>query len=94
MIGQRATIAEYVGLVVVAYAVPVALVLAGVAGPLALLPLVSLPLAAPFIRAAAAGGDPRRLNAVLRATARLSLIYSALFAVGLAAGLGAGGRGA
>ena len=29
------------------------------------------------------GGDPRRLNPVLRETARLSLIYCLLFAVGL-----------
>jgi len=94
IIGPRATIAEYVGLVLLAYAVPVALVLGGAAGPAALLPLVSLPLAISPIREIAGGGDPRRLNAVLRATARLSLVYAVLFAAGLAAGPAAGGRGA
>lgn len=93
-IGPRATIAEYVALILVAYVVPAALVLGEAAAPIALLPMVSLPLAISSIRDSVAGDDPRRLNAVLRATARLSLVYALLFAVGLAAGLVPGGRGA
>jgi len=92
-IGPRATITEYVALIAVAYAVPAALVLGGAAVPIALLPLISLPLAIATIRESAAGGDPRRLNALLRATAHLSLVYALLFAAGLAAGLVPGGTG-
>jgi 1,4-dihydroxy-2-naphthoate polyprenyltransferase len=94
IVGPRATVAEYAGLVLVAYAVPIALVLGGWASPIAFLPLASLPLAIAAVRECAAGGDPRRLNAVLRATARLSLVYAVLFAVGLAAGLAPDGGGA
>jgi len=54
-------------------------------GPLVLLPLVSFPMALPLWRRVRAGGDPRRLNAVLRGTARFSLVFSLLLAVGLAA---------
>jgi 1,4-dihydroxy-2-naphthoate octaprenyltransferase len=89
-IGPRATIVEYVALVVVAYAVPVLLVLGGAAAPVALLPLASLPLAIPPLREVATSvdpaRDPRRLNAVLRATARVSLAFAGLLAVGLALG--------
>jgi 1,4-dihydroxy-2-naphthoate octaprenyltransferase len=89
-IGRRATMVEYMALVVVAYAVPVLLVLGGVAAPVALLPLASLPLAIAPLREVATGADPdrdpRRLNAALRGTARLSLVFSGLLAVGLALG--------
>ena len=67
-----------------AYATPVGLVLAG-EPPLALLPLASAPLALALRRVVYADGDARRLNPVLKETARLSLLYAALFAVGLAA---------
>jgi hypothetical protein len=49
-----------------------------------LLPLLSAPLARPLLRVVRAGGDPRRLNAVLAGTARLSLAFAALLALGLA----------
>jgi 1,4-dihydroxy-2-naphthoate octaprenyltransferase len=95
-IGRRATGAEYVALIVVAYAVPLFLVLGGTAAPVALLPLASLPLAIGLLREVARsddpGRDPRRLNPVLKGTARLSLVFSGLLAVGLAAGLAVGGR--
>ena len=96
LVGSRATIAEYVGLLAVAYVVPVGLAAVGGVGPAVLLPLLSAPLAAQLVRAVAAieavgeGGDPRRLNPVLRGTARLSLIFAAFLAVGL----GLGGRAA
>ncbi len=85
-IGGPATELEFVTLLAVAYAVPVALALAGAAGPVVVLPLLSLPLAVPLVRTVRAGGDPRRLNAVLRGTARVSLAFGVLFAVGLAIG--------
>ena len=64
--------------------VPVALVITGATSITALLPLASLPLTLALFRMVHAGGDPRRLNPVLRETARLSLIFCVLFAVGLA----------
>jgi 1,4-dihydroxy-2-naphthoate octaprenyltransferase len=59
------------------------LLLGGVEWPV-LLPLLSAPLALPLLAAVRAGSDPRRLNATLAGTARLSLVFAALLAVGLA----------
>lgn len=73
---------EYDTLLILAYATPVGLVLAGGVSPAVLLPLASAPLALVLRRTVRAGGDPRRLNPVLRETARLSLIFCLLFAVG------------
>lgn len=87
-LGPRATVAEYVLLLGSAYLVPVALVVAGWASIAVLLPLVSVPLAVPLLWSVQAGGDPRRLNPVLRRTARLSLAFAILFAIGLAIGGG------
>ena len=84
ILGERGAMAEYDLLLGVAYVVPVALVIAGDVMWTALLPLASLPLALMLFRVVHAGGDPRRLNPVLRETARLSLIYSLLLALGLA----------
>jgi hypothetical protein len=38
----------------------------------------------PLLRVVRAGGDPRRLNPVLKGTARLALAFAVLFALGLA----------
>jgi 1,4-dihydroxy-2-naphthoate octaprenyltransferase len=83
-LGGRGAIAEYVLLVVGSYVVPLSLLFAGVMPLGGLLALLSLPLALPLVRAVRAGGDPRRLNDVLAGTARLSLAYAALLALGLA----------
>ncbi len=85
-LGRRSTGVEYAVLVGVAYLVPIALVAAGWTSPAALLPLASAPLAVPLLRSVHRGGDPARLNPVLRATARLSLAFALLFAIGLALG--------
>ena len=85
-IGRRATKAEFLVLLAAAYATPVGILLSGASSIPVLLPLASLPLAVPLVRAVRADGDPRRLNAVLRGTARLSLVFGVLFAVGLALG--------
>ena len=80
---------EYVALLTVAAAVPPILVATSMAGPAVLLALASLLLAvAPVRRVVSLGPDDdrRTLNPVLKATARLSLAYAVLFAVGLAAG--------
>ena len=84
MLGERGAMAEYDLLIGLAYVVPVALVIAGDVTPAAMLPLASLPLTLALFRVVHAGGDPRRLNPVLRETARLSLVYCVLFAIGLA----------
>jgi 1,4-dihydroxy-2-naphthoate octaprenyltransferase len=90
ILGERFAVGEYLGLVGIAFLVPPALVVAGAAPLPALLPLVALPLAVPLGRVVRAGGDRRRLNGVLKGTARLSLVVSALFGVGLALGSWAG----
>ena len=93
MLGVGFARAEYMACLVAAGAVPILLVaarwqwasdFAGPAALLPLLPLVATPLAVPLWRAVAADGDPRRLNLVLRGTARLTLVFAVLFAVGLA----------
>jgi 1,4-dihydroxy-2-naphthoate octaprenyltransferase len=53
--------------------------------------LLSLPLAVPLARVVFADGDPRRLNPVLKGTARLQLVFAALFAAGLALDRAVGG---
>jgi 1,4-dihydroxy-2-naphthoate octaprenyltransferase len=77
---------EYLAMLVVAFTVPVVVWLGGFAQIPAALPLVAIPLAIPLVRIVLAEGDPRRLNPVLRGTARLELVVALLFAVGLAVG--------
>jgi 1,4-dihydroxy-2-naphthoate octaprenyltransferase len=86
LLGERGAMREYDLLLVVAYALPPVLVVTGAASLTVLLPLVSAPLAVRLHRLVRAGGDPRRLNPVLKETARLSLLFSSLLALGLAAG--------
>jgi 1,4-dihydroxy-2-naphthoate polyprenyltransferase len=80
--GVPAGRAEYLALLALAFLTPVAMVALGLARPWALLPLLSLPLALPPTRLVlrAAGGA---LNPALGGTARLQMVYSLLFAVGL-----------
>jgi 1,4-dihydroxy-2-naphthoate octaprenyltransferase len=99
MIGKRRTQAEYGALLGVAYAVPVLVADAWVLGarpagePWALgfvagLPLLTVTMARPLLRTVATFGEPRELNLVLKGTARLSLVFGVLFALGLAVGGG------
>ncbi len=82
-LGERGAMAEFDVLLLVALvAVPVLAVAGG--GPGVLLAWLGVPLALPLRREIRAGGDPRRLNAVLAGTARLSLVCAALLAAGLA----------
>jgi len=75
--------AEWVAMVVVAFAIPVALWAAGWASVAVLLPLLALPLViAPFRLVRNQSGAV--LNNALAATARLQLVFGLLFAVGLA----------
>jgi 1,4-dihydroxy-2-naphthoate octaprenyltransferase len=84
VLGADATRAEYALLLASAAVVPF-LALAGGRGPLVLLPLVAAPLAWPLLRTVSRFRDPRELNAVLKGTARVALVYAVLFAIGLAA---------
>ena len=86
MLGARATMLEYVGLLAAGFAVPVVLAVVGY-GLSTLLPLVALPLAAPLVRTVRSFSEPRELNLVLKGTARLALVHGLLFAVGLTLGL-------
>lgn len=84
IIGPRGTVVEYVALLGIAYLVPILLTLSGATSPAVLLALPSALLAVPLLRIIRTEGDPRRFNTVLKGTARLSLIFSALLAIGLA----------
>jgi 1,4-dihydroxy-2-naphthoate octaprenyltransferase len=104
VLGDRRTQAEYAGLLGLAYAVPVVLLAAWVFADTSptgtgtallvavLLPLLTLPMARPLMRTVRGFRERRELNAALRGTARLSLWFGLLFALGLAAlGLRGGG---
>ncbi len=84
MFGARFAQREYLAMLLVAYAVPVVLLVVGAVSYPVLLPLLSLPMAVPLVRTVFATGDPRRLNPVLKGTARLQLVFAALFSLGLA----------
>ncbi len=89
MFGERFARAEYLVLLGVAAAIPVVLLLGRLSGPTVLLPLLASVLAwqpARLVARFAPDADRRSLNPVLKATARLSLVYGALFAIGLALG--------
>ena len=83
LLGPGAARAEYVALVGGAYASVAFLVAGGALPPGALLALLSAPLARPLVRDVRPGAAAVTLNAALRATARLHLVFGALLAVGL-----------
>ena len=83
ILGARATTVEYAGLLLAAFVVPVALVAAGWSVAV-LLPLLTVPLALPLLGTVRTFSEPRQLNPILRATARLALVHGLLFATGLA----------
>jgi len=83
--GERGALTEYAVLLAVAYAVPVVLLALPHANVVVLLPLLTLPLALRlFQRVRRERG--RALNPLLGGTARLLLLYGALFSVGLLSG--------
>ena len=82
--GRQATTYEYGLLLAIAFLVPLLLALSGRAD--VLLPVLAMPLARPLLRTVGTFTAPAQLNAVLKGTARLSLVYGVLFALGLALG--------
>jgi 1,4-dihydroxy-2-naphthoate octaprenyltransferase len=89
--GESFAKVEYDAMLVAAAATPVILLAARLAGPAVLLPLLAGLMAPPLVRevhGVGPGSDRRRLNLVLKGTARLSLLYGVLFAIGLAVRVG------
>jgi len=84
LIGYRWSRVEFVGLLALAYAVPVYLWATRVAfGPGVLLPLLTLPLAASVARTVCTRTDGEALNPALERTGQLLAAFSALFAIGV-----------
>jgi 1,4-dihydroxy-2-naphthoate octaprenyltransferase len=84
LIGPRATRLEYLLLLALAYLMPLVLWLAGWASPWVLLPWLTLPLAASLVRTVSQTSEGPPLNRALAGTASLDLLFSILFALGLA----------
>jgi 1,4-dihydroxy-2-naphthoate octaprenyltransferase len=81
VLGDRRTRLLYSGLLLVPFAVAVALV---VVTPWTLLALAALPLALPAVRTVLAGATGRSLIPVLQRTGRAQLVYGLLLALALA----------
>jgi 1,4-dihydroxy-2-naphthoate octaprenyltransferase len=80
--GTGAGKAEYVLLLVAAFATPFLMFALGLKGPWVFLPLVSAPLAVPPLKKMLRE-EGAALNPALGATARLQLVFGLLFALGL-----------
>lgn len=83
--GRVTGIYEYIGLLSVAYAVPLTLVVTRRTGLWSLLPLVTVPIAATLCRRIQHDSG-RDLNASLVGTAKLLFLHSMAFAAGIAIG--------
>ena len=83
LVGYRASRAEYVGMVALAYLVPVSFWVGDTFGPAVLLPLVTLPYAALVTRTVLTDSSGEALNPALSQTGKLLAAHSALFALGM-----------
>jgi 1,4-dihydroxy-2-naphthoate octaprenyltransferase len=81
-LGERGVRAEYALLVLLSFAVPPVIWLAGITGPAVMLAWLSAPLAWPLWQTVA-HLEGRILNKALAGTARLELVYGILLAAGL-----------
>jgi 1,4-dihydroxy-2-naphthoate octaprenyltransferase len=81
--GRSFGVVEYLLLLALAYGVPSGLFMAGLGGRSLLLPLLTLPLAAPLCRSIVRDREGARLNRTLAGTARLLLFFGVLFAIGI-----------
>jgi len=84
MLGYRFSRIEFLALVGMAYVVPVLFALDGDFGPLALAPLLSLPLAASVSKTVLERTDGEALNPALERVGQTVFVHSVLFAAGLA----------
>jgi len=82
ILGPAGTRLEYVSLLVIAYATPLLLWLAGSASAWLLLPWLTLPLAVKLVRVLYRTSEGPPLNQALAGTANLDLAFSLLFALG------------
>lgn len=82
LLGRRGARLEYLALLLVAYAAPVALLLVYRQRPWVLLPLITLPLAVRLLRTVFTTLGPA-LNRTLAGAAQLALLYSVALGVGL-----------
>jgi 1,4-dihydroxy-2-naphthoate octaprenyltransferase len=82
-LGRGGARVEYAAFLLLAYLVPPLLWLGFGFSPFVLLPLVTVPLAVNLARTLAGATDGPTLNKTLAGTARLGLIFSLLFAVGI-----------
>ena len=85
LVGYRASRAEFVGLLALAYAVPFWFWLVADFSPAVLLPLVTVPYAASIARTVVTDSSGEALNPALERTGKLLAGYSVLFALGLIA---------
>ena len=83
ILGYRWSRVEFLGLLGIAYLVPVALVVAFAYPITVLLPLGSIVLTVPVARTVLTRTDGEALNPALERTGQLLALYSVLFAVGL-----------
>ncbi len=83
-VGRCGSRAEYLALLIAAYLTPALLFVAGRAGPWALLPWITAPLALAEGRRVLGREDGPSLNAALRGTVRLHVLFGLLFATGMA----------
>jgi 1,4-dihydroxy-2-naphthoate octaprenyltransferase len=83
LLGRGAARAEFGLMLGLAYAVPVLLWRGGELGAAALLPWLSFPLAIAVLRVVVAREDGPSLNRALVRTARLHVVFGALFAAGI-----------
>jgi 1,4-dihydroxy-2-naphthoate octaprenyltransferase len=86
LLGRRAGRAEYLLLLAAGFALPVAMVAAGLLPAASLLALLTLPLAVRTARVVLTSSDGPRLNAALAGTAAVMVLHAALFAAGTAVG--------
>jgi 1,4-dihydroxy-2-naphthoate octaprenyltransferase len=87
VIGRRWANVEFYVLIGAAYVTLIAAVVTGMAPWLALVALLTVPMAWKAVRLAATTTSPRRLNYVLAGTAMLHMRFGMLLAAGLAAAL-------
>ncbi|CAN5610371.1 1,4-dihydroxy-2-naphthoate polyprenyltransferase [soil metagenome] len=85
-IGRRATQIEYIGLLLVAYLVPLTLGATRQRPWWVLLPWLTIPLAVGLVGKVFRATDGPTLNATLAGTARLSLLFNLLFALSMVIG--------